>query len=228
MSSEERARKELEQRVYWDVVSRSPDSRLQVILKMLAEPDYAKSVVRKHLHLGNSNPLPLLTTDRLVLEQQIFQYYRSQPHIRDVLFVGCDADTARYEKDYFSNVRFVTIEPNPDNRKFGSTHHVEAPLENLGRHFAPEAFDLIICNGVFGWGLDELDNCEAAFDQCHACLRTGGQLLLGWNDVPRRAPFPLETITSLARFQKFDFPLFGTWRYLTDTVYRHVFDFYSK
>ena len=97
MSSEERARKELEQRVYWDVVSRSPDSRLQVILKMLAEPDYARSVVRKHLQRGNSSPLPLLTTDRLVLEQQIFQYYRSQPHIRDVLFVGCDADTARYE-----------------------------------------------------------------------------------------------------------------------------------
>jgi SAM-dependent methyltransferase len=226
MTDDNRARKELEQRVYWDVVSRRPDSVLKVILKMLAEPPYAKSVIRKHL--VKSGPSSLVTTDRLVLEQQIFRYYQSRPEIGDVLFVGCDGDTARYEKDYFSNVRFVTLEPDPDNRKFGAIHHVEAPLEHLGRHFPPDSFDLIICNGVFGWGLDEFDACEAAFDQCHRCLRTGGQLLLGWNDVPRRAPFALETIPSLARFRKFDFPLFGTWRHLTDTVYRHVFDFYLK
>jgi SAM-dependent methyltransferase len=228
MNEDVRARKELEQRVYWDVVSHRPDSSVKVMLKMLAEPAYAKSVIAKRLARSRPRHMPLVTTDRLVLEEQIFRYYQSRPEIWDVLFVGCDADTARYEKDCFSNVRFVTLEPNPDNRKFGGVHHVEAPLEHLGRHFPPEAFDLIICNGVFGWGLDELDACEAAFDQCHTCLRMGGQLLLGWNDVPRRTPFPLEQIPSLSRFRKFDFPLFGTWRYLTDTVYRHVFDFYLK
>jgi len=69
---------------------------------------------------------------------------------------------------------------------------------------------------------------DAAFAQAHLALRPGGQMLLGWNDVPRRAPFPLETIPSLAKFKKYDFPLFGTWRHLTDTVYRHTFDFYCK
>jgi SAM-dependent methyltransferase len=226
MHDDDRARKELEKRIYWDVVSRSPDSWLKVILKMFAEPDYAKSIVRKHLAFPKSRRL--LTTDRIVLEQQILQYYLSNPRIRDVLFVGCDADTARYERDHFSNVRFVTIEPNPDNRKFGAIHHVQAPLENLAKHFRPGYFDLIICNGVFGWGLDSFDDCQAAFGQCHACLRPDGHLLLGWNDVPRRTPFPLEQISSLSRFRKFDCPLFGTWRYLTDTPYRHTFDFYLK
>jgi SAM-dependent methyltransferase len=228
MSSEKQARKELEQRVYWDVVSRSPDSRLQVLGKMVREPHYAKSVIRKHINRRKPSPLPLLTTDRLVLEQQIFRYYQSQAQIRDVVFVGCDADTARYEKDFFSGVRFVTVEPNPDHRQYGATHHIAAPLEDLNKHFAAQSFDLIICNGVFGWGLDEYENCEVAFERCYECLRTGGQLLLGWNDVPRRAPFPLEKINSLARFKKFEFPPFGSWRYLTDTVYRHTFDFYSK
>jgi hypothetical protein len=50
--------------------------------------------------------------------------------MREVLFVGCDADTARYEEDYFSKVNFVTIERNPEHRQYGAKHHVEAPLEN--------------------------------------------------------------------------------------------------
>jgi SAM-dependent methyltransferase len=228
MSSDVKARRDLEQRVYWDVISRSPDSKFQVIVKMLRDPNFAQSVVRKHLYFGRPKALPLLTTDRLVLQHQVFPYYQSSASIRDVLFVGCDADTARYERDYFSKVRFVTIEPNPDNRCFGAIHHVESTLEELGRHFSTESFDLIVCNGVFGWGLDDFEKCEMAIEQCHACLRPNGHLVLGWNDVPRRTPFPLETLTSLAKFRKFDFPPLGSWRFLTDTVYRHTFDFYLK
>jgi SAM-dependent methyltransferase len=226
MSREERIRKELEKRVYWDVVSRRPDSFAKFLLKLVREPAYAKSVVRKHLNFGRA--LPLLTTDRLILEQQIFAYYRSQPEIRDVLFVGCDADTRGYHERYFSNIRFVTLEPDPEHREFGAAEHVVARLEDLGSYFPPESFDLILCNGVFGWGLDQFEHCEAAFEQAHRVLRPNGHLLLGWNDVPRRAPFPLESIPSLRRFRKYEIPLFGTWRYLTDTVYRHTFDFYCK
>jgi SAM-dependent methyltransferase len=228
MMTEEQARRELEQRVYWDVVSRRPDSVLKLALKMLTEPAYARSVIRKHLRFGKPRPLPLLTTDRLVLEQQIFKYYQSRFEMRDVLFVGCDADTARYHDDYFSRVRFVTLEPNPDNRQFGAQEHVVATLEDLGKHCPPQSFDLILCNGVFGWGLDEPESCDAAFAQAYRVLRPGGHMLLGWNDVPRRTPVPLEDIPSLGWFKKYDFPLFGTWRHLTDTVYRHTFDFYCK
>jgi SAM-dependent methyltransferase len=228
MITEERARKALEKRVYWDVVSRRPDSLLQLLLKMLMQPAYARSVIRKNLQIRKPKPLPMLTTDRIVLEQQIFKYYRSRPEIRDILFVGCDADTARYDREYFSGVRFVTLEPDPRHRIYGGSEHVVAPLEDLGDHFPPDSFDLILCNGVFGWGLDAFENCDAAFGQAHLALRPGGQMMLGWNDVPRRAPFPLETIPSLAKFKKYDFPLFGTWRHLTDTVYRHTFDFYCK
>ncbi|MBV8806658.1 MAG: methyltransferase domain-containing protein, partial [Sinobacteraceae bacterium] len=136
--------------------------------------------------------------------------------------------TAAYQERYFSNIRFVTLEPNPEHREFGAAAHIVAPLESLDKHLPPESFDLILCNGVFGWGLDEFENCQAAFEQAHRALRPNGHLLLGWNDVPRRVPFPLETIPSLGQFRKYDFPPFGTWRYLTDTAYRHTFDFYRK
>jgi SAM-dependent methyltransferase len=225
-------RRRLEQRIYWDLVSHRPDSRWQTVKKMLVEPHYAQTVIRKQLnkHLSTVLPRrgPLPTTDRLVLELEIFQHYQSQPFIEDVLFVGCDADTAHYEKSYFGNKRFVTLEPNPANRKFGATHHVEAVLQDLGQHFPEGAFDLIICNGVIGFGLDEPETCEAAFAQCHYGLREGGQLLVGWNDLPARAHCPPDRIRSLSRFHKYRFPPLGAWRYRTDTAYRHVFDFYMK
>jgi len=35
-------------------------------------------------------------------------------------------------------------------------------------------------------------------------------------------------VSSRALFRKYTFPPLGTWRYLTDTPYRHTFDFYRK
>ncbi|MBV8803964.1 MAG: class I SAM-dependent methyltransferase [Sinobacteraceae bacterium] len=225
-------RRRLEQRIYRDLVNPRPGTHWQTVKKMLVDPDYAQSVIRKNLykHLDTVLPRrgPLPTTDRLVLELEVFQYYQSRADIEDVLFVGCDGDTAHYENSYFGNKRFVTLEPNPANRKFGASHHVEAVLQSLGEHFPPAAFDLIICNGVIGFGLDTPEACEAAFEQCHHCLREGGQLLVGWNDLPHRTPCPLEQIHSLSRFHKHRFPPLGAWRYRTDTAYRHVFDFYIK
>ena len=223
----EKQRRKLEQHIYWDLTSRRPDRWWKFVHRMVAEPHYAGSVFRKHLRFALPRRAPLLTTDRLILERQIFPYYRSQPNIKDILFVGCDSDTAHYNS-YFRDLRFVTLEPDPAQRKFGAAHHVEAPLQSLANHFPPAALDLIVCNGVFGWGLNELAACEAAFGQCHTCLRQNGQLLVGWNDVPSRTPVRLEQIRSLSRFRKYNFPLFGTWRYVTDTAYRHVFDFYMK
>jgi SAM-dependent methyltransferase len=228
MDKQERSRKKLEHKIYWDVVSERPGSVLGLVGKMIREPAYFISVVRKHLHLGKPKPFPELTTDRIVLEQQIFKHYREADEFKRILFVGCDADTARYQELYFPDRRFITLEPNPSNRAFGAPEHIVGSMEDMGSHIAKESLDLILCNGVFGWGLDEKQNCERAFAAAHEALRPGGQLLIGWNDVPRRAPFALESIESLSRFRRYTFPLFGTCRYLTDTVYRHTFDFYQR
>ena len=225
---DEHARKRLENRIYWDVVSERPRSIVHLISKMIREPHFLMSVVRKHLHFGKPKRFSILTTDRIVLEHQIFKHYAAHAELQNILFVGCDADTAGYHETYFHDRRFVTVEPNELNRDFGAKEHIVGTLEELGKHIPAGSLDLIICNGVFGWGLDDKDNCEKAFAAAYEALKPGGQMLLGWNDVPRRCPFPLESIASLSKFRKHEFPLFGSWRYLTDTVYRHTFDFYLK
>jgi hypothetical protein len=103
-----------------------------------------------------------------------------------------------------------------------------APLEELGRHFPRERFDLIVCNGVFGYGLNELSQCEEAFRQCHSRLRVNGYLVMGWDDTPERTPVPMGTIQSLCAFDRFEFPPLGVSRYTTNTAYRHTYDFYRR
>lgn len=194
------------------------------VTRFLRDPQYRGRVVRFLL----GRPTPLESVDRTVLETIIFPYFHYLAAVRSVLFVGCDWYTRHYESSYFIGKDFWTIDPAPAARKFAGRQHVVAPLEELERHFPPARFDLILCNGVFGYGLNRLAQCEAAFRQCHAALRPGGYLMVGWDDVSEHAPVPMQAIASLAAFEKFAFPPLGTWRYRSDTPYRHTYDFYRR
>lgn len=194
------------------------------VLRFLRDPQFRVRAVRFLL----GRPTPLQAPDRTVLETIIFPYFHFLPEVQSVLFVGCDWYTRHYEEAYFAGKEYWTIDPAPAARKFAGRRHAVAPLEDLERHFPPERFDLIVCNGVFGYGLDGLQQCEAAFRQCHSRLRAGGYLVVGWDDVPERSPVPMEAIASLKAFQRLEFPPLGTWRYLSRTPYRHTFDFYRR
>ena len=194
------------------------------ILRLFSDPAYVVRVARYALGLRT----PLRTEDRRILEQVIFPYYANRDDMRTVLFVGCQWYTRHYEKTYFPRQTFWTIEPTRDARRYGASHHVVAPLESLAEFFPADMFDLILCNGVYGWGLDSRAQCESAFAQCRSRLRHGGHFVLGWNDTPELAPVPLERIASLGRFRRVEFPPLGTWRFATQTEQRHVFDFYCR
>jgi SAM-dependent methyltransferase len=224
MNRSERARQAIHARIYRDAAGEPPEAKWKIIVPLLTERGYFMRVLRKRLGLST----PLDTEDRRVLEQVIFPYYAADPSFKSILFVGCNTYTLHYQQRFFPNSDYWTIEPDPSLRKFGAVQHVIAPLEEVGKHFPAARFDLIICNGVFGWGLDRAEQLEAAFSQCHACLREGGHLVFGWDDIPRRTPVSLAQISSIAKFRQFTFPPLHTWRYLTDTPYRHTFDFYQK
>jgi hypothetical protein len=219
-----RASRQIEARIYKDAVGEPQSGAWRLIGSLFTERGFIARVVRKRLRL----PTPLDTEDRRVLEQVIFASYRADPAIKTVLFVGCDIHTAHYPSVYFSGVDYWTLDSDPACAGYGAEQHVVAPLEALSANFPADFFDLIICNGVVGWGLDALDQCEAAFSQCYTCLADRGHLLIGWNDIPQRTPVSLAQIPALGRFRKQAFPPFGTWRYLTDTPYRHTYDFYRK
>jgi SAM-dependent methyltransferase len=193
-------------------------------IRLFTEWGYALRALRHVLRLPN----PLVTEDRRILEQVIFGYYRGRADIRSLLFVGCQWYTKHYQSAYFAQHDYWTIDPAERARKHGGRQHVVAPLERLDQFFPKGYFDLIICNGVYGFGLDTREQCESAFAHCHSRLRDGGHLVLGWDDVPARTPVPLAKLTSLARFRRFEFPEVRSWRYVTQTPYRHTYDFYCR
>lgn len=170
---------------------------------------------------------PRHTEDRRVLEQVILPAYAARSDIQRVLFVGCAAYTQPYG-ELFSGREYWTIDPVARRRRFGSQRHIVDRLENLDGHVRAEYFDLILCNGVLGWGLNALADADAAFTACHRHLRAGGEMVLGWNDIaPRNSVVP-EDVPALRRFEPLKFGPLGTARMTIDVPHRHVFDFYRK
>lgn len=179
---------------------------------------------RARIKLGMQRTLP--TLDRKVLEDEVF------PHLlesgcRRVLFVGCDWYTRCYN-DVFQNLEYWTLELDPEKERFGSDRHIVDTVENVADHFEEGYFDAIVCNGVFGWGLNERHAVEKAFGGCLRCLRPGGLFVLGWNDVVEHRPFPLDDCHSLSQFDRYELPSLATTDYRTPTKNRHTFSFYQK
>jgi len=184
---------------------------------------YGVILARNALGLPNR----MRTRDRDTLEQVILPSYARRSDIKSVLFVGCAWYTHHYEKLLPGRV-YRTIDPDPWKKRFGSRLHVVAGLESLEAHVAPGSLDLIVCNGVFGWGLDDRGDCERAFDACFAALRPAGELIIGWNDVLEHRPLDLASLRSLARFRPLTFAPLGSAQYLANPENQHVYNFYAK
>lgn len=165
--------------------------------------------------------------DRRVLERIILPYYAMQKECAMVLFVGCDWYTRGYRR-IFGGKNFWTLEIDPKKKRYGAKLHIVDSVANITSHFRENELDLIICNGVVGFGLNEIDEFDKAIRGCFICLRQGGSFVLGWNDIPERRPFPLEASTSLRKFSRSVFPPLATSHFLTANPNRHTYDFYAK
>jgi SAM-dependent methyltransferase len=196
------------------------------IVRLCTDWGYARRVVRYLMGL----PVPLDTEDRRVLEQVVFSYFLALPRTHRVLFIGCDWYTKHYQRAFFSDRDYWTLDVSPKARRFGGTQHIVDGVERLERHFAAGSVDLIFCNGVYGFGLDRPDPCERAIEACWSSLRPGGYFVFGWDDIPARTPVPLDAIAALNLFERFPVaaPGLGSWHHLTATPYRHTYDFYRK
>ena len=165
--------------------------------------------------------------DRRVLETVILPELAGREEIRRVLFVGCAWYTRGYRK-LFGDHAYATLDIDPRAARHGAKRHFTDSLENLPSYCKREELDLIICNGVFGWGLNERNTVERAFGACFECLRPGGIFVLGWNDVPEHRPFPPQESVSLQRFTPYVFEPLSASEYLTETHNRHTYLFYRK
>ncbi len=69
----------------------------------------------------------------------------------------------------------------PSRASLGAKDHVTGDVRDLATLFA-EPFDVILLNGVIGYGLNDRDSVEACLRACAARLRPGGTLVLGMNE----------------------------------------------
>lgn len=107
-----------------------------------------------------------------------------------ILFVGTSSYTFHYER-LFRPGQYTTIELLPGNAVWGARDHIVAPIEEIARHRPKGAFDCIILNGVFGFGVDRPDHMRTVIKALHHALAPGGLLVVGWNTDLHEDPAPL-------------------------------------
>ena len=168
--------------------------------------------------------------DQVVLEDEILLFLASYAHISRVLFVGCDWYTKSYHK-LFSQQEYWTIEPDPNRAHYGAPNHIVDSLENLPRHFSENYFDLIVCGGALGYGLNTMTAANQAIGGCFHCLNPHGILIMGGHNVASAGSglfSHLSDCEALERFIPYIFPAMSTSHCVIDTPTRHTFNFYQK
>lgn len=165
--------------------------------------------------------------DRKVLEEIIFPEILAKPEYARILFVGCAWYTSHYARK-FEDRQFVTMEISPEESKYGAPLHIVDGCENIDQHFAAQSLDVVILNGVYGFGLNEWHGIEKTFRGIYRALTPGGLFILGWNDLPGHAPFSIEKLEQIVPFAPFEFPTLHTSVYESDSKNRHRFHFYAK
>lgn len=191
-----------------------------------------RGLARKMRHYGMQGLLAcgvdfyIRSDDRRVLETVILPFFAKGSEWRRVLFVGCEWYTRGYRK-MFAGKDYWTLEIDPKLARYGALRHITDSVENVGGHFSEGELDVILCNGVFGWGLDAPEAVDRAFRGAYDCLRVGGVFVLGWNDLPEHTPLPLDRCPALQNFQPWVFPPLGSAQFLTEAG-RHTYNFYVK
>jgi len=181
----------------------------------------ARKLVKYDIDLG------IQTTDRILLEQKILPFFEAHTDYKSILFVGCEWYTRKYnsifkEKDYY------TMEMDGDLAPYGADQHIIDQIENIQNHFKTGQLDLVLCNGVYGWGLNAQDDIEKAFDGIYETLRPGGIFMLGWNDAEGHRPVPLHILESLKRFNRWQQSPLNTNSFVANAKTGHTYNFYQK
>lgn len=169
--------------------------------------------------------------DRKILEHCILKHYQGRAEIGRILFVGV-ASYVRHYAQMFPQQLFITLDRSAPRARYGGPHHVVDDLANLGIYFMPNYFDLVVMNGVIGWGLNDLHALNEALRVVHRHLRTGGELVLS-TDENKPCHGQLDEVEILRQeFMPLKLPPFAAsyavarvpWQALQD----HVFHFYKK
>lgn len=168
--------------------------------------------------------------DRRLLRRQILPALAADHANRRILSVG----VAWYTQDYgdaFPDKTFVTMDIDPSRAPFGGRDHVVGDLRDLELHFdASRPFDVILMNGVIGYGLDNADDIDRGLRASAARLRERGMLVIGVNEEKPTHIDP-STVPGHALFEPHAFGPWDAGRVIVEVPFRertHTFLFWRK
>jgi SAM-dependent methyltransferase len=140
----------------------------------------------------------------------------------NILWIGCAPYTAGYYKLLEKEgAKCSTIDIDPGQEYWGRRgRHIVGSLLNLDRHYPLRAFDLILCNGVLGWGVDAIEDQRRAFSVMAQTLKPGGVLVVGWNTDTMADP--VASNLHMPHFEHADIAGFPRRRAVPNTT--HVYD----
>jgi SAM-dependent methyltransferase len=106
-----------------------------------------------------------------------------------LLDVGVDYYSRHYGRRFTSECEYWTLDLNPRVARFGSLdRHIVGDVRDLANHFAPGSIDVIMLNGVFGFGIDRTAEQECVVELARTALRQDGWLLIGWDRALAGSP----------------------------------------
>ncbi len=141
--------------------------------------------ISPHLAIALGVEFPLKSANRQFLEGEIFDYlnafFTQQEQPAKCLFLGTDKRSWHYPRCLAAEVFTLDIEPKKAVYGNRGRHTIGSAAE-LEKHYASASFDVVIANGLIGFGMNQEQDCEALLRASHAVLKAGGLLLMGYND----------------------------------------------
>lgn len=165
--------------------------------------------------------------DRRMLEDTVLPSLAREPGCERVLLVGCAWYTRHYP-GLLGKAEVLTMEIDPAKAAFGGPQHIIGNMVDIASHVPAGSLDAIVCNGVLGWGLNDPVEVNAAFAGALVCLRPGGLILLGWNDVPPRNACPPARIAALASMEAVVVPGLADHNVVASARNRHCYQAFRK
>lgn len=102
----------------------------------------------------------------------------------EILWVGCRGYTESYYAMLAAKgARVTTMDHDPAVEKHGlKGRHVTGDICEADKLFRPAQFDGVLCNGIYGGGVETPEARDRMMKACAAILKPGGRFLLGWDN----------------------------------------------
>ena len=136
---------------------------------------------RRRLHMWFGDLWVTYRKDRRYLDRELIPAVGRRGG--KALFIGCRKYTMHYPALLEAHgVECWTIDIDPIAARWGAPgRHVIGDIQDALDHWSLSLFDTIVLNGVFGFGLNRVQDQETALRVCHRLLANDGWLILGWN-----------------------------------------------